>query len=209
MIAWPLRAAQASECFDRIIVSTDDAEIAQVARDLGAEVPFIRPPELSDDHCGTTPVIAHATQWVAEQGHVIEEVCCIYATAPFIQPKDLSRGLAILRESGAEYAFSITSYSFPIQRAFKVNSGQRLMMIQPEHEQTRSQDLDEAYHDAGQFYWGRAEAWTSNLPLFGPNSAPVILPRYRVQDIDTPEDWDRAELMFRALKQTESSPRIC
>lgn len=205
MIAWPLRAARASGCFDRIIVSTDDNEIAQVAREQGAEVPFVRPPELSDDSCGTIPVIAHAVQWLTGQGDAVEEVCCIYATAPFLQAEDLCRGLAALQNSGVDYAFSVTSYAFPIQRAFRIEPSQRLTMFQPEHEQTRSQDLEEAWHDAGQFYWGRADAWVGNAPLFGPNSAPVILPRHRVQDIDTPEDWDRAELMFKALCPTDLS----
>lgn len=202
MIAWSIRAAIQSACFDRIIVSTDDAEIAQVAKEHGADVPFMRPPELSDDHTGTIPVIAHAIQWQSTHGVPANQVCCIYATAPFVQPGDLQRGLQVLQSSGADYAFSVTSYAFPIQRAIRVTPEGRVQMFQPEHFGTRSQDLEEAWHDAGQFYWGQVQAWLTNKPLFSPDAAPVPLPRYRVQDIDTPEDWKRAEWMSKALTQT-------
>ena len=200
MLAWSIAAARESGCFDRIIVSTDDDEIAQVARDHGAETPFVRPEDLANDHATTIPVIAHAIQWQAEHGVTPAEVCCIYATAPFVQATDLQRGLAVLSESGADYAFSVTGYGFPIQRAIRITPGQRVEMFSPEHFNTRSQDLEEAYHDAGQFYWGRAEAWLQGKPIFSSNAAPLILPRHRVQDIDTHEDWERAELMFRALQ---------
>jgi len=199
MIAWPIQAALESGCFDRVIVSTDDAEIAAVAQAEGAEVPFLRPAELSDDHTATIPVIAHAVAWQNAHGATAQEVCCLYATAPFVRAEYLRRGLEVLRETGASYAFSVTSYAFPIQRAIRITREVRIEMFQPEHFNTRSQDLAEAWHDAGQFYWGRAEAWLSDGPLFGPDSAPVPLPRHRVQDIDTPEDWERAEWMFRAI----------
>lgn len=199
MIAWSIRAATLSKCFDRIIVSTDDAEVAQVAQVHGAEVPFMRPLELSDDHTGTIPVIAHAIQWQNAQGTTASQVCCIYATAPFVHASDLQRGLHTLLETGADYAFSVTSYAFPIQRAIRITPEQRIEMFQPEHCATRSQDLEEAWHDAGQFYWGQAEAWLAHKPLFSLAGAPVPLPRHRVQDIDTPEDWERAEWMFKAL----------
>lgn len=204
MIAWPINAARESACFDRIIVSTDDHEIAEVARKHGGESPFVRPSELADDYCGTAAVIAHAVRWLVNEGEAPEEVCCIYATAPFVEADDLKRGLRILRKSGAAYAFSVTSYAFPIQRAIQITPEQRIAMFQPEHEGTRSQDLEESWHDAGQFYWGTAKAWLSGTPLFGPTSAPVILPRHRVQDIDTEEDWYRAELMFEAWSKTGS-----
>ncbi|HWK42604.1 MAG TPA: pseudaminic acid cytidylyltransferase [Croceibacterium sp.] len=202
MIAWSLRAAQESGCFDRIIVSTDDEEIAEIAQNHGAETPFIRPAELSDDHCGTVPVIAHAANWLADHGTPADEVCCIYATAPFIDAEDLRRGLTTLQKTGAEYTFSVTSYAFPIQRAIRITAEQRVEMFQPAHAQSRSQDLEEAWHDAGQFYWGRATAWMNGIPLFTKESAPVPLPRFRVQDIDTPEDWQRAELMLEILQRS-------
>lgn len=200
MIAWSIRAALQSHCFDRIIVSTDDAEIAEVAQAHGAEVPFMRPHELSDDYTGTIPVIAHAIAWQSNDSEPAKDVCCIYATAPFVKSADLQRGLQILLSTGAEYAFSVASYPFPIQRAVRITSNQRLEMFQPEHFGARSQDLPEAWHDAGQFYWGKAQAWLQGTPLFSRDAAPVPLPRYRVQDIDTPEDWRRAEWLFKAMR---------
>jgi N-acylneuraminate cytidylyltransferase len=201
MIAWSIEAAHASGVFDRIVISTDDDAIAEVARAHGAEVPFLRPAELSDDRTGTTPVVAHAVAWHRAQGLAPAEVCCLYATAPFVRAQDLSLGLERLVASGARYAFSVTSYGFPIQRAIRITAEGRVAMFHPEHAQTRSQDLEAAYHDAGQFYWGDAEAWTTGLPIFAEHSVPVLLPRHRVQDIDTPEDWARAEWMFRAMQQ--------
>lgn len=204
MIAWSIEVALQSGCFDRVIVSTDDAEITQVAKAAGAEVPFVRPAKLSDDHTGTIPVIAHAIEWQNTHGAQASQICCIYATAPFVQASDLQRGLQVLEGTGADYAFSVTSYDFPIQRAIRITPKQRVEMFQPENFCTRSQDLEEAWHDAGQFYWGQAKAWLTQKPLFSPDAAPVALPRHRVQDIDTPEDWERAEWMFKALKQSQT-----
>ena len=208
MIAWSIEAALQSGCFDQIVVSTDDAEIAEIARQHGAQVPFMRPAELSDDHTGTTAVIAHAINWFAAQGQTPAQVCCLYATAPFVSADDLRRGLAVLTEQGSDYAFSVTSYAFPIQRAIRITAAGRVEMFNAEHFNTRSQDLEEAYHDAGQFYWGRAEAWLQGQMIFSPAAASVMLPRHRVQDIDTPEDWARAEWMFKALQaQTNDAPK--
>lgn len=202
MIAWSIRAAIESQCFDRVIVSTDDAEISSIAKDYGAEVPFVRPEEISDDHTGTIPVIAHAVDWQNQYGSTVTEACCIYATAPFIRASDLKRGLQVMHSTGADYAFSVTSYAFPIQRAIRITPEQRVGMFHPEFFNSRSQDLEEAWHDAGQFYWGQAQAWLDGKPLFSHDSAPIKLPRHRVQDIDTPEDFFRAELMFDYLKLT-------
>lgn len=199
MIAWSIEAALASRCFERVIVSTDDQEIADVALHYGAEAPFLRPRDLSDDHTGTTPVIRHATEWVSQNGTPATHVCCIYATAPFIRPTDIQDGLTALKTAACDYAFSVTSYAFPIQRAVKITPENRVEMFEPEQFQTRSQDLEEAYHDAAQFYWGTADAWLAERPIFGAQSVPVILPRHRVQDIDTPEDWITAEFMFKAM----------
>lgn len=205
MIAWSIEAALKSACFDQIIVSTDDAEIAEVARQWGATVPFMRPAELSDDHTGTIPVIQHALERINLQGQSVDHVCCLYATAPFVRAEDLRRGLDILQGSDCSYAFSVTSYAFPIQRAIRITADDRVEMFNPQHFNTRSQDLEEACHDAGQFYWGRAEAWLHGKMIFGPDSLPVPLPRYRVQDIDTQEDWVRAEWLFKAM-QAEQCP---
>jgi pseudaminic acid cytidylyltransferase len=199
MIAWSIEAAQASGCFDRIIVSTDDAEIAEVARAHGAEVPFMRPPELSDDHTGTIPVVAHAIDWMAQEVGPVEFACCLYATAPFVLTQDLRKGFEVLQRSGAQYAFSVTSYAFPIQRAIRIRADERVEMLNPEHLNTRSQDLEEVFHDAGQFYWGLSSAWLNHFPILSHDSVPVILPRERVQDIDNAEDWTVAELKFKLM----------
>lgn len=201
IIAWSIQAALESGCFDRVVVSTDDEEIASVAVACGAEAPFLRPGELSDDHTGTGPVVAHAADACALDD--ADLACCIYATAPFVTPADLRRGREVLESTGAEYALSVTSYAFPIQRAVRLREDGRLEMLHPEHFQSRSQDLEEAWHDAGQFYWGLARAWRAGTPIFSSDAAPVPLPRHRVQDIDTLEDWTRAELMFRAAQVDE------
>lgn len=200
MMAWSIEAARLSHCFDHIIVSTDDSEIAEAALQYGAEVPFIRPPELSNDYVGTIPVIAHAIDWMNCNAGAISFACCIYATAPFVQAEDLRRGFGLLQENRADYAFSVTSYAFPIQRAIRITSDARVEMLNPEHFNTRSQDLEEAFHDAGQFYWGRSTAWLAGKSLFSPAATPVVLPRHRVQDIDTPEDWERAEWLFKSMQ---------
>lgn len=200
MIAWSIEAAKASALFDHILVSTDDAEIADIAKQWGAEVPFMRPVELSDDHAGTTEVIAHATRWALEQGFDVDAVCCIYATAPFVQAKDLKRGLAALESGNWAYAFTVTDFAAPIFRSFKQNAEGGIEMFYPEHFSTRSQDLPTALHDAGQFYWGRPSAWIEGKRIFDRHSTPVVIPRWRVQDIDTQDDWIRAELYFNQLK---------
>lgn len=203
MISYSIETALESGCFDKVVVSTDDEEIAQVARDYGAEVPFIRPDELSGDFAGTTPVIKHAVEWFEAQGIQPEYVCCIYATAPFVKAKRLVAAFEQLIETQAEYCFSVTSFPYPIQRAFKLTDNQRLEMFNSEHFDTRSQDLQEAYHDAGQFYWGTADAFKQNLQVFSEFSSPYILPRHLVQDIDTHEDMVRAELMYQLIEQKE------
>lgn len=205
MIAWSIEAALASGCFDQVIVSTDDEEIAVVAQEYGAVAPFLRPAELSDDHTGTLPVVRHAIEWYKARGTLLDQVCCLYATAPFVRGEDIQRGLGVLEQTGADYAFSVTSYAFPIQRAIRITEAERVEMFHPEYFNTRSQDLEEAYHDAGQFYWGLASAWSEGKVIFSQASAPVILPRHRVQDIDTPEDWLRAEWMFKAMQHAQDT----
>lgn len=205
MIAWSIEAALQSGCFDQVVVSTDDFEIAEVALKFGAQVPFTRPAALSDDHTGTTAVVAHAISWFKAQGNTPKEVCCLYATAPFVIAEDLRASLKMLTESGADYAFSVTSYSFPVQRAIRITAQGRVEMFNPDYFHTRSQDLEDAYHDAGQFYWGRANAWLESKVIFARDSVAVQLPRYRVQDIDTIEDWQVAEFLFRASNVAISS----
>jgi pseudaminic acid cytidylyltransferase len=203
MIAWSIMAARESGLFNRIIVSTDDSEIAEVAKAWGAETPFMRPLELSNDFAGTTEVIAHATQWALDGGLKLDAVCCIYATAPLIQAEDLKIGLSVLESGSWEYAFSVTEFAAPIFRAFKQTADGGIEMFFPEYFSTRSQDLPVAFHDAGQFYWGRPNAWTEGKKIFERYSAPVKLPRWRVQDIDNFEDWKRAEILFKQIGDTK------
>lgn len=195
MIAWSIEVALASGLFDHIIISTDDSEIAEVAKQCGAEVPFMRPEELSNDYAGTTPVIAHATQWALDQGLDMEAVCCIYATAPFAQKDDLIQGWEALNSGDWDYAFTATDFAAPIFRSFKQTAEGGIEMFFPEHFATRSQDLPVALHDAGQFYWGRPTAWLEGNRIFDRRSKPVMIPRWRVQDIDTQDDWERAEIL--------------
>ncbi len=195
MITWSIEAAKNSGLFEHIIVSTDDAEIADLSQRCGAEVPFIRPAELSNDFAGTTEVIAHATQWAKDQGWLPEAVCCIYATAPFVRPDDLQCGLRALHSGPWAYSFTVTEFAAPIFRSFKQVETGGIEMFFPEHFPTRSQDLPRALHDAGQFYWGKTDAWLNGVRIFDSHSIPVLIPRWRVQDIDTVDDWVRAEML--------------
>ncbi|MCP4933876.1 MAG: pseudaminic acid cytidylyltransferase [bacterium] len=197
IIAYSIEAALASDCFDRVIVSTDREEIAEVAREHGAEIPFMRPARFSDDHATTMDVIRHALSFYEDAGETIEAICCLYATAPFVTANDLHAGWELMAQSDASFVFSATSFPFPIQRAFYLDENERVNMFQPENLETRSQDLREAYYDAGQFYWCRAQAARDNLPIFAPHSKPLLMARERVQDIDTLEDWNFAEKLFK------------
>lgn len=199
IIAYSIAAAQQSGLFDQVVVSTDDQEIADVARQLGAAIPFLRPPTLADDHTGTNAVVKHAIGWFDQQGPAVSHACCIYATAPFLQPQYLQQGHDKLLESGKAFVFSVTTFPAPVQRALRLTAAGEIAALYPQYRQVRSQDLEPAYHDAGQFYWGTAAAFLGDEVLFSPAALPVILPRHLVQDIDTPEDWLRAELMYRAF----------
>ena len=202
LIAYSIEAALKSELFDKVIVTTDDEEIASIAKKYGADVPFIRPKELSDDFTNTKDVIDHALKYFKERGERYEYECTIYATAPLLQPKYLMEGFVALKNSDAINAFSATTMPFPIQRTFKLDKNGRCEMFWPQNYQTRSQDLEEAYQDAGQFYWTKLDK-TSNEIMFGKDSIPIILPRHLVQDIDTLEDWERAEFMYKAVLSTQ------
>lgn len=192
IIAWPIEAALKSGLFDRVVVSTDDEAIIGVARECGAEV-LRRPSELADDYAGVLPVVSHAIHTLGG----CEKACLIYATAPFVRPADLKTGLELL--GGNDFALSVTPFESPIFRALKRDENGLIAPLWPEYEKTRSQDLPVAWHDAGQFCWGRAEAFLENRPVFSGRTIGVPIPPERVQDIDTPEDWARAEAMFRAL----------
>jgi len=165
----------------------------------------MRPAEISDDYVGTGAVVKHAVEWSIKNIGEVEFICTIYATAPFIEAADLQKGLALLKESGKQIVFTVTSFPFPIQRAIKITPDGTVAMFQPEHFLTRSQDLEPAYHDAGQFYWARTTAVLNQVNAFSSGALPLILPRYKVQDIDTEEDWQCAELMFEALRAPASN----
>lgn len=201
LIAYSIEAAIGSNLFDQVVVSTDCPEIAKLSQELGAAVPFMRPESLSDDFTGTREVISHAIESMQEDGLNIEYCCCIYATAPFVQIEYLKQGLNLLKaEPNKAFAFSISTFDFPVQRALKINK-KGLTPMFPTFVDARSQDLEEAYHDAGQFYWGSAVEFLSKKQLFSEHAIGVRIPRHLVQDIDTPEDWQRAELMYKAYME--------
>jgi pseudaminic acid cytidylyltransferase len=207
ILQWSVDAAFAAGVFDRVVVSTDDAEIAAVARAAGAETPFTRPDAIADDYSSTAQVVAHAILWLQATGERADAACCIYPTAPFLEPADLVRGADILSGSGAAFALAVTEFEASVQRALRLGGDGRLALLFPEHAGTRSQDLEPAYRDAGQFCWGRAEAWLDKRGPFGQSVAAVLLPRHRVQDIDSEDDWRRAELMFAARALGDGEPR--
>ncbi|MGE8411756.1 MAG: pseudaminic acid cytidylyltransferase [Pseudomonas sp.] len=201
MIARSIAKALESGLFEQVVVSTDDPEIAELAVACGAQVPFERPASLADDFTGTAAVIVHALQALQEQGQAFEYACCIYATAPLLQQRYLRQGLELLAaHPDKAFAFSVCGFGFPVQRALTLDQDGALQALYPEFRQVRSQDLPAAYQDAGQFYWGRSRAWLQGEMLFSPRSLPVVLPRHLVQDIDTEEDWRRAEYLHAALK---------
>lgn len=199
LMAWPIETARKSGLFQRIIVSTDSPEIARVARKYGAEIPFMRPGELADDYTATRPVINHAIHEVERLYGRPSHVCCIYPAAVFVKAFELKQALELLITNVCQFVFSAACFSYPIQRAFRLNPDGRPEMFQPEHRHSRSQDLEQAFHDAGQFYFGKTQAFLDNIPGCSVHSIPMILPRYRAHDIDTEEDWDTAELMFKTL----------
>ncbi|MDX9814024.1 MAG: pseudaminic acid cytidylyltransferase [Sulfurimonadaceae bacterium] len=202
LIAYSIEVAIKSKLFSKVIVSTDDEQIAKVAKEYGADVPFLRPLELSDDFTGTGAVINHAVEFLQNSNKKIDFVCTIYATAPFLEEKYLLEGYKKLKSLNAKYAFSCTSMPFPIQRTFKITKDERCEMFWPENFTKRSQDLEEAFQDAGQFYWSNLSVKSDEI-MFGKDSIPIVLPRYLVQDIDTLEDWKRAEFMYEAIKRSQ------
>jgi len=199
MIAYAIEAAINCGLFDHVIVSTDDSEIAETAKACGAETPFIRPRELADDHTPTIPVIAHAVNACAGLGWTFNHVCCIYPSVPVLQQADLKIAFQLLHEfPDTEFSFPVTEFPSAIQRALRLGSSGRTSSFYPENEKVRSQDLEPAYHDAGQFYWGSSAAWLNGVSIHNKGIG-LVIPKWRVVDIDTPDDWVRAEIMYRAL----------
>jgi pseudaminic acid cytidylyltransferase len=197
MIAWSIQAALSSGAFDEVIVSTDDSEIAQIAKQYGASVPFIRPAEISNDQAGLTAVIRHAITWLRDQGQGPDIVACAYATAPFLRAEDLRKSVEqLIAQPNAEYVLAVTSFAAPVQRAIAQGAEGYLEFLCPEFAEARSQNTREAFHDAGHFFTGRANAFmTYPSALFG-KTLPCVIPRILCQDIDTPEDWNHALSLF-------------
>ena len=202
VIAYPIQLALASGLFDHVVVSTDDDEIASMARHYGAEVPFQRPSNLADDYTPTIPVVVHAITACEALDWSISLVCCIYPGAPLLQQADLSGALALLRRSEADYVFAVAQYSAPVQRSLRRAKDGRMSTFLPEYETTRTQDLEPSYYDAGQFYWGTKNAWLQSIGIHT-SGLGYIIPAWRSIDIDTEEDWTRAELIFRLLQENK------
>lgn len=200
MIAHAISAAKQSGLFEHVIVSTDDEEIARIACEWGAETPFNRPEELADDHTPTVPVVAHAITACQALGWEINYACCIYPGVPFIQIDDLKRALELLQTSQAAYSFPITEFPSAIQRALRRLPNGQMQPLYPENELTRTQDMEPAFHDAGQFYWGKPEAWLTNNKIHR-SGVGLSIPNWRVVDIDTPDDWERAEILYTAFNK--------
>ena len=198
MIAYAISAAKESGLFDRIVVSTEDEEIAQIAKKWGAETPFLRPVELADDHTATVPVVVHAIEACSALGWKFDNVCCIYPSVPFIQVDDLIGAINQFAEGKADYCFPVTEYPSTIQRSLRRLSDGTMQPLYPEFERTRTQDLEPAYYDVGQFYWGKVNSWLSN-PKIHSSGLGYMIPHWRVVDIDTLDDWLRAELMYRSI----------
>ncbi|WP_147818856.1 pseudaminic acid cytidylyltransferase [Salidesulfovibrio onnuriiensis] len=199
IIAHSIETALKSGLFESVVVSTDDEDIAEVAREYGAETPFLRPADLADDFTGIVSVIRHAVQQLQDDGRNVINVCCMFATAPFIVPADLAAGLEALKNAPA--AFSVTSFAYPIFRSLRMEEDGRLEMFHPENLNARSQDLPQAWHDAGQFYWARKDFLLSGGEFLMGDAVGIVIPRHRVQDIDDEEDWVRAEAMYRVLRE--------
>jgi pseudaminic acid cytidylyltransferase len=201
LIAYSVEAAVRTGIFDKVIVSTDSEEIAETAKSYGAEAPFMRPAEIADDFKPMQDVLVHAAEFMNKNFGPVEYFCCIYPTAPLIRADLVRKAFEIIKENKADTVYSVTSFPYPVHRGLVINNEGWVRMLWPEHEFTRSNDLPEVFHDAGQFYWENGPAFLKNKRFIPPKALPFILPRYLVQDIDTPEDWERAELMYEICKR--------
>ena len=196
MIQHSIDAARLAGCFEEIMVSTDDEEIAHIARHAGAKVPFMRSEATANDFATTADVINEVLDRYASQGREFDAICCLYATAPFVSPRRLLQGAAIIESGEAKGAFTCVRYSYPIQRCLVRDNEGYVKMMFPEYATTRTQDLQPTYHDAGQFYFITVESFRKHNTLWAPETLPIVLPESEVQDIDTPEDWEIAEMKY-------------
>jgi len=195
IIAYSIEAAIKSNIFNEIMVSTDDEEIAEVAKKYGASVPFFRSAEMSTDMAMTVPVLIEVLGEYEKQGKHFDITCCIYPCAPFVTAQKLKQGIDLLLQNDASFAFPIVKFSYPPQRCFVIRE-QRISMLYPENYLKRSQDLEPLYHDAGQFYFAKTEVLREKQTFFGENSMPIICNESEMQDIDTMEDWKIAEIKY-------------
>lgn len=200
IIAYSIEVALESGLFDTVMVSTDDNEIAEVAKAYGASVPFMRSAANSDDFAGTAVVIHETLLNYNKSNIFFEYACCIYPTAPLISPVDISTSFELMKKNGYRTVFPVAAFSYPVQRALQVNTSGKIEMIWPENMKKRSQDLTPAYHDAGQFYWLHVNEFMEDSLLFTDNSGPYIMDEVKVQDIDNTTDWVIAELKYKYLQ---------
>ena len=200
IITYSIDAAIESGCFGEVMVSTDDAEIASIARKSKANVPFLRTGQTSDDFASTADVITEVLLEYSKLGKHFAYACCIYPTAPFLTAAKLNTGYELIKNSDCDSVLPVVRFDYPVQRALEIKNG-KLKMLWPENREARSQDLKPAYHDAGQFYWLNVEHFLKSRILFGDNTLPIEVPACEVQDIDTMEDWALAEMKFRMLKK--------
>lgn len=201
ILAYSIRAAVESGVFDEIMVSTDDMEIAEIAKKYGAEVPFYRSEATANDFAVTSQVLGEVIEEYSRRGKKFDEVCCIYPTAPFVTGARLKEAMESLADTGADSVLPVVRFSFPPQRGVKLNDG-CLEYVYPQHRNTRSQDLEPWYHDVGQFYCIRVESFLKQRGLVMEKTVPLVLSEMEIQDIDTEEDWKLAELKYRLLQET-------
>ena len=199
IIAYSIQAALETELFDEVMVSTDDPEIAEIARQYGASVPFMRSEKNSDDFATTYDVIEEVVENYQKQGIEFDTLCCVYSCAPFVTKETLTLAFRELNDKQFDSVFPVLVYSFPIQRALRQENG-KLSMIQEEHLTTRSQDLVESYHDAGQFYWCKTKKLLATKKILSPNTGGIVISELDAQDIDTETDWKLAELKYQLTK---------
>ena len=203
IIAYSITAALESGLFDEVMVSTDDAEIAEVAREYGATVPFMRSARTSDDHATTADVLHEVVAEYQARGTAIDFACCIYPTAPFVTAEKLRRAFALLQESGADTVLPIARFSFPIWRSFRLE-GDRVFYNWPEYAPRRSQDLPPAFQDTGQFYFFRPAVLQATNLLITENTIGIEVPETEVQDIDSEADWVLAEIKYTHANRAAS-----
>lgn len=200
IIAYSIEASIESGVFDEVMVSTDDEEIAGIARQYGASVPFLRSAETSNDYATTVDVLLEVVNKYKAQGQEFDTICCLYSTAPFVTSDRLKEAASKINDS-VDACFTIVQYSYPIQRSLRINDAEYVEMKYPEHLKSRTQDLEKVYHDAGQFYFVKTDALINEKTVWCKRTAPLILSELEVQDLDTETDWQLAEMKYQLLKR--------